>query len=257
MRAAITGGSQTPPSGTGFEDGFPLSSAQRGMWFAQQLAPDVAVCIAQYVDLRGSLDIALLQQASAQAGHEFQSAYLRLAEIDGEAIQLVDHSIDQSVHYLDLRGEDDPMTAALQWIDHNYVQPVDMENDTLTESWIIQVEDERNLWYSKIHHVALDGYGAMTLVNRTAELYTAAVEHTEPAPNKAAELRRLYELDQEYRASTRFEADKKYWVDRASDIEDGASLSNTDGRTIAASKLRSARVTCACTTASGTSRCTT
>ncbi|CCQ16451.1 putative non-ribosomal peptide synthetase (fragment), partial [Rhodococcus sp. AW25M09] len=238
MRAAITGGSQTPPTGTGFENGFPLSSAQRGMWFAQQLAPDVAVCIAQYVDLRGNLDIAVLQEASAQAGHEFQSAYLRLAEVDGEAVQLVDHSIDQSVHYLDLRDEEDPMASALRWIDHNYVQPVDMENDNLIESWIIQIEDDRNLWYSKIHHVALDGYGAMTLVNRTAALYTAAVEHSEPEPNKAAELRRLYELDQDYRTSTRFEADKKYWIDRAANIADGASLSNTDGRTIAASKLR-------------------
>ncbi|WP_442970995.1 condensation domain-containing protein, partial [Rhodococcus sp. Leaf278] len=239
MRATTSGGSQTPPTGTGFENGFPLSSAQRGMWFAQQLAPDVAVCIAQYVDLRGNLDIAVLQEASARAGHEFQSAYLRLAEVDGEAVQLVDHSIEQSVHYLDLRGEDDPMSSALQWIDHNYVQPVDMENDPLVESWIIQVEDERNLWYSKIHHVALDGYGAMTLVQRTAALYTAAVEHTEPEPNKAAELRRLYELDQEYRTSTRFESDKEYWVTRAADIHDGATLSNTDGRTIAASKLRS------------------
>ncbi|MCJ0976076.1 condensation domain-containing protein, partial [Rhodococcus sp. ARC_M12] len=239
MRATTTGGSQTPPSGSGFESGFPLSSAQRGMWFAQQLAPDVPVCIAQYVDLRGSLDIAVLQEASAQAGHEFQSAYLRLTQVDGEPVQMVDHSIDQSVHYLDLRDEDDPMTSALRWIDENYVQPVDMENDPLVESWIIQVEDERNLWYSKIHHVALDGYGAMTLVNRTAALYTAAVEQVEPAPNKAAELRRLYELDQEYRTSSRFESDKEYWTSRAADIHDGASLSNRPGRTIAASKLRS------------------
>lgn len=144
MRAAITGGSQTPPTGPGFENGFPLSSAQRGMWFAQQLAPDVPVCIAQYVDLRGDLDIAVLQDASALAAHEFQSAYLRLAEVDGEPVQMVDHSIDQSVHYLDLRGEDDPMTSALAWIDENYVQPVDMEHDPLVESWIIQVEDDRS-----------------------------------------------------------------------------------------------------------------
>ncbi|MSX07032.1 MAG: amino acid adenylation domain-containing protein, partial [Actinobacteria bacterium] len=239
MRAVTTGGSQVPPTGTGFDNSFPLSSAQRGMWFAQQLAPDVAVCIAQYVDLRGPLDIAVLQEASARAGHEFQSAYLRLAQVDGEPVQTVDHGIDQSVHYLDLRGEDDPMASALAWIDENYVKPVDMENDPLVDSWILQVEDERNLWYSKIHHVALDGYGAMTLVQRTAALYTAAVENVEPEPNKAAELRRLYDLDQEYRTSTRFETDKEYWTSRAAGIHDGATLSNTPGRTIAASKLRS------------------
>ncbi len=67
---------------------------------------------------------------------------------------------------------------------------------------------EHYLWYTRIHHVALDGYSGMTMVNRIAALYTAAVEGTEPEPNRALDLRDLYELDQKYRASSRFENDR-------------------------------------------------
>ncbi|WP_244164827.1 AMP-binding protein, partial [Rhodococcoides fascians] len=240
MRAAVSGESHgsLPPEG-GASEPFPLSSAQRGMWFAQQLAPSVPVCIAQYVDLRGDLDLELLRKSTRQAGHEFQSAFIRLFEVDGEPMQVIDHSIDDSVDYLDLRSEDDPMAAAKTWIDRNYTAPVDVTTDRLVDVWILHVEDDRYLWYSKIHHVALDGYGAMTMVNRTAELYTAEQEGTQPPPAKAAELQKLYQLDQEYRSSGRFESDRDYWVEHVGHARGGASLANTPGATVAASTLSS------------------
>ena len=154
------------------------------MWFAQQLAPEVPVCIVQYVDLRGDLDLELLRKATRQAGHEFQSAFIRLLEVDGEPMQVIDHDIDDSVDYMDLRAESDPMGAAKAWIDANYTAPMDVMTDRLVSVWVIHVEDDRYLWYSKIHHVALDGYGAMTVVNRTAELYTAELEGREASPAK-------------------------------------------------------------------------
>ncbi|MFE3618185.1 hypothetical protein, partial [Streptomyces anulatus] len=35
---------------------FPLSPAQYGIWFAQQLAPEVPFCMAHYMELHGELD---------------------------------------------------------------------------------------------------------------------------------------------------------------------------------------------------------
>ncbi|MBY6568212.1 non-ribosomal peptide synthase/polyketide synthase, partial [Rhodococcus sp. BP-154] len=242
MRAAVSGESHSSPLHEQGDagSGFPLSSAQRGMWFAQQLAPSVPVCIAQYVDLRGDLDVDVLRRASRVAGHEFQSGFLRLVEVDGEPIQIVDHSIDDTIALVDFRGETDPMASARRWIDENYTAPVDLTRDRLVAMSLLQVEEDRYLWYSKIHHVALDGYGAMTMVNRTAELYTAEVEGREPAPAKAADLRTLYEVDQAYRSSARFETDRQYWADHVRDVHDGATLANNPGATVAASKLESA-----------------
>ncbi|WP_330256991.1 amino acid adenylation domain-containing protein [Nocardia sp. NBC_00565] len=198
----------------------PLSAGQRGLWLAQQLSPDVPICEAQYLEFHGDLDLGILRAVSIQTGHEFQSGYLRLVEVDGEPHQLFDPSLDSTGPLIDMRGEPDPMAAALQWMRREYTAPLDMTRDRLVAWVVVQVGDRHFLWYLRIHHVALDGYAAMTIVNRVAALYTAAVRGQTAEPNQAADLRTLYEADRSYRESKRFTSDQAYWVDRLADVED-------------------------------------
>src|SRR6478735_5808616 len=224
------------------EGAFPLSSVQRSMWFAQQLSPTVPKFIAQYVELRGEIDLDLLSEAAVRAGQEFQSPFLRLLDVDGEPYQAVDFTIDPSIGFLDFRDEPEPMVAAQAWIDEDYATPLRLTRDRLVEMNVLQVGEQHYLWYTRIHHVALDGYSGMTMVNRIAALYTAAIEGTEPDPNRALDLRELYELDQRYRASSRFENDRKYWAERIVGIERGSTLATHDAPAAAQSRLESARI---------------
>lgn len=52
-------------------DGFPLSSAQRGIWFAQHLLGDIPLTIAQYVDVRGEFDPEIFADAGAATARFF------------------------------------------------------------------------------------------------------------------------------------------------------------------------------------------
>ncbi|MFQ6398783.1 condensation domain-containing protein, partial [Nocardia sp. KC 131] len=202
----------------------PLSAGQRGLWLAQKLSPDVPICEAQYLEFVGDLDLAILRQASIQTGHEFQAGYLRLIEVDGEPHQLFDPSLDSQGPVIDMRGEPDPMAAALEWMRREFTAPLDMTRDRLVAWTVVQVGDRHFLWYLRIHHVVLDGYAAMTIVNRVAALYTAAVRGQTAEPNLTADLRTLYEADRSYRESKRFTTDQAYWVDRLADVEDESSL---------------------------------
>ncbi|MEE2035313.1 amino acid adenylation domain-containing protein, partial [Rhodococcus chondri] len=207
---------------------FPLSSAQRGLWFAQQLAPEVPICIAQYVDIRGPLDVALFQQIALAVGHEYQSVFLRLVDVDGEPHQVVDPPADAAMGMHDFRGASDPTAAAQAWMDENHTAPVDLVGAPLTESSLLQIADDRYLWYTRIHHIALDGYGAATMVDRVAHCYTAAVENRTPEPNRAADLTTLQELDRDYRASHRYAADTEYWAERLHARTDTVTLAGAD-----------------------------
>ncbi|MEU7769604.1 condensation domain-containing protein, partial [Nocardia sp. NPDC049190] len=202
----------------------PLSAGQWGLWLAQQLSPDVPISEAQYIELHGELDLDVLRAATIRAGHEFQSGYLRLVSVDGEPHQLFDPSLESAGPVIDLRGEPDPVAAGLQWMRREYTTPLDMARDRLVGSAIVQVGDRHFLLYSRIHHVALDGYAAMTIVNRIAALYTAAVEQRTPEPNLAADLRTLYEADRSYRESKRFANDRAYWANRLAEVGDDSSL---------------------------------
>ncbi|WP_235194106.1 non-ribosomal peptide synthase/polyketide synthase [Rhodococcus aetherivorans] len=219
---------------------FPLSSAQRSIWFAQQLAPEVPVCIAQYVDLPGDLDLDLLREAAHEAAREFQSPYLRVVEVDGEPYQYVDPDLDLSdIPLLDFSDAPDPMATAQQWMNTDYATPVDLADDSLVNMTILRIGERRHLWYSRIHHVALDGFGAMTMVNRIAALYSAAHEDRVPEPPTAADLHDLYQSDLDYRGSNRYASDRDYWIGRVAGLEDGSTLARRAVPTAARSTLES------------------
>ncbi|MBF6415523.1 non-ribosomal peptide synthetase [Nocardia cyriacigeorgica] len=207
---------------------FPLSAAQRGIWFAQHVAGDTPISIAQYIELAGPIDAKALAGAARQAGREFGTGYLRLIEVDGHPFQVVDSTLDDSILELDLRGEPDPEAAAHTWMRAEYSAPLELTQDRLVRMALLRLADERWYWYSRIHHIVLDGMGALAMVQRTAELYNAAVEDAQAPPCKAEDLRRIVDADLAYRSSERFAADREYWREHLAGMADPVSLA---GRT--------------------------
>ncbi|MFC9435702.1 amino acid adenylation domain-containing protein [Nocardia sp. NPDC057030] len=210
------------------EGAFALSAAQRGIWFAQHIAGDTPISIAQYVELSGPIDLDLLADAARQAGREFGTGYLRLLEVDGQPFQFVDTTLDDSLLTLDLRGERDPEAAARAWMRAEYDAPLDLTRDRLVRVAMLRLGEDRWYWYSRIHHIVLDGMGALTMVQRTGELYNAAVEGKQPPAAKAEDLRKIVEADLAYRNSDRFGADREHWLEHLDGMADPVSLA---GRT--------------------------
>lgn len=79
----------------------PFVCRAKGIWFAQQLAGELPITIAQYVEVFGELDIDLLEATSRVAAREFGSGFLRLVDHDGELYQLVDDSSDDGLRRID------------------------------------------------------------------------------------------------------------------------------------------------------------
>ncbi|MFG1795705.1 amino acid adenylation domain-containing protein, partial [Nocardia sp. NPDC049149] len=212
-------------TGAGLPEGaFALSAAQRGIWFAQHIAGDTPISIAQYVELSGPIDLDLLAQAARQAGREFGTGYLRLLEIDGHPYQFVDTTLDDSLNTVDFRGERDPEAAAHAWMRAEYEAPLELTRDRLVRVMMLRIAEDRWFWYSRIHHIVLDGMGALTMVQRTGELYNAVIEGKEPPAAKAEDLRKIVEADLAYRNSDRFGADREHWMAHLDGMADPVSL---------------------------------
>uniref|UniRef100_UPI0012FB6AA8 non-ribosomal peptide synthase/polyketide synthase n=1 Tax=Nocardia crassostreae TaxID=53428 RepID=UPI0012FB6AA8 len=219
---------------------FPLSPAQLGIWYAQHVDPQVPINIAQFVELRGELDIPLLERAMVRGSEEFGSGFLRIVERDGEPMQMVDHSLDRTIYHVDLSAETDPVAAAHEWMRADYSAPLNLTEDRLIRTCMIQVGDGHYYWYARIHHIVLDGFGAVTYMQRVAELYTAYVRGEEPAPHKLTDLPTLVEQEFAYRDSTRFKSDKEYWAERVAGLEDGTSLAGRSAPPAAVNRIASA-----------------
>ncbi|MFI6869120.1 amino acid adenylation domain-containing protein [Nocardia sp. NPDC050406] len=192
---------------------FPLSPGQLGFWYAQQLDPSVPLSEAQYVEMRGPLRLAALRSAVMTAAREFGSGVLRLVEIEGEPYQVVDPSLEAAVGFLDFSGRPDPFAAALEWMRAEVAEPIDLLGDRAGVSVVLRLGAGHHLWYSRVHHILIDGFGSATMLYRVAELYNAAVRGEPAAPATAASLLEVYEAEVAYRNSSRFQSDQRYWRD--------------------------------------------
>ncbi|MGN5235876.1 non-ribosomal peptide synthase/polyketide synthase [Rhodococcus sp. SJ-3] len=222
---------------------FPLSPAQLGMWFAQHVDPTVPANIAQYVELDGDLDLDVLRESSARAALETGSGFLRFIEVDAHPYQLVDPALDAPLGYVDLRGEEDPRSAALTWMREDRSRPVDVLRDRLISATVLRIGETRYFWYNRVHHLALDGFAAATFMTRIAELYTAAVEGIEASPNRASDLRKVYDVEMDYRDSKRFADDREYWAGQIEGIDEPSSLADRAAAPAPVSRIDSAALT--------------
>ncbi|MFZ2238121.1 MAG: condensation domain-containing protein, partial [Gordonia amarae] len=227
----------------------PLSAAQRSIWFAQQLAPDTAFSIAQYVDVDGDLDTALFTAVGQQVAREFGAAMVRLIDPPdpdsrcggghggdpaGAPVQLIDDSLRDEMTHLDLRAEPDPESAARAWMDAEFRRPLNLYTDRLIESATLRIADRRWFWYTRVHHILLDGYGATAFAERVAQVYSARILGTEVEPSRAGSLADLHADDLTYRSSTRFERDREYWSGRLTDLPAPIRLGSPSGASGAA-----------------------
>ncbi|MGB7363995.1 MAG: amino acid adenylation domain-containing protein, partial [Rhodococcus sp. (in: high G+C Gram-positive bacteria)] len=220
--------SAVPPTlaETAVQEPIPLTAAQRGIWFAQQLSGSVPVSIAQYVDIKGPVDAQALEAAMITVGKQFGSGFARIVETDGVPAQVIDLSMTDTVRFLDMRDDATPATSAIAWMRTECATPIELTTDRLVVTYLIRIADERYFWYCRIHHIVLDGFGAMTMLRDVAAYYSALVDGREPTPTRAESLRTVQQDDVSYRESARFENDRRHWAEKFETMPDAVSFSD-------------------------------
>jgi amino acid adenylation domain-containing protein len=221
---------------------FPLSAAQRGIWYAQHFLPRIPINIALFAEIDGAADVDLLVSAGKAAALEIGSGMVRVVEAAGTPWQVVDPDLSASLQVLDFRSEPDPSAAATAWMHAEYSAPTDILADRLLAGALLRVGEQRHYLYTRAHHIVLDGFGAMTFINRVAQRYTAALAEA-PAPKAPmADLKRIVEDEAAYRSSDRFAADRRHWAERLADLPPPLSLAGRTAPPAAHSLLASAEI---------------
>ncbi|WP_067813668.1 non-ribosomal peptide synthetase [Nocardia inohanensis] len=223
-------------------EAFELSAAQRGIWFAQQVAGATPISIAQYVEFSGDVDIAVLARAVRQAGSEFGTGGLRLIDTGGVPMQVVDPGRDTDVEVIDLCGRRDAKAAARAWMRAEYAQPLDLYTDRLIRVVLLRLDAESWFLYSRMHHIVIDGAGAMTMMQRTSEIYDAISSGTPIPAARAAALRDIVDDDLAYRDSARMRSDREYWHDHLAGLAEPVTLAGRTGGVAAQPNLVSGEI---------------
>ncbi|MWV46109.1 amino acid adenylation domain-containing protein [Paenibacillus sp. HJL G12] len=221
----------------------PLSGAQAGIWFAQQLNPDNPIFnTAECVDIHGPLDPVRFETALRQAVTEAEALHVRFGEEAGEPWQMVVPDGDWTLHVIDVSGEEEPDESARAWMKHDLAQPVDLCCGPIFTEALFKLGPERFYWYQRIHHIAVDGYGAALLARRAAHHYTALADGPPNSTGTFGSLRSILDEDAAYRSSEQMDRDREFWRQRFSDGLEAVSLGGHAQRTARSFVRRSAQL---------------
>ena len=204
----------------------PLSTAQRGMWVGQQIAPPGSISnIAEAIELHGAIDPDLLRQALRQVAQEMETIRARIVRSVGIPFQVVQPSFDDPIALLDMSGQPDPRASAMRWMTDEFSAPFDFASSPTWVSAVLRLSEGHWIWYHRAHHITLDGFSGGMVVQRVAELYSALRQQRPPSPHGYGPLRTLTEGEAAYRGSERYAKDRAYWRAQMADRPEPVTLS--------------------------------
>ncbi|SDP28711.1 enterobactin synthetase component F [Streptomyces sp. cf386] len=199
----------------------PLTAAQSGMWFAQALDPlSPAQNTAECLEIDGPLDPALFAAALRQVSEEAQALRVVVEDTPDGPRQHLCTAVELPLTVREHCSEE----QAEAWMRADLAEPVDLAAGPLFRHALFRVGEERWLWYQRIHHLVMDGFGYSLLVRRTAQVYSALARGEEPPPRAFGRLADLVEDDAVYRASPAFAADRAHWREAFADRPEAPRL---------------------------------
>ncbi|BBU40842.1 dimodular nonribosomal peptide synthase [Aeribacillus pallidus] len=210
----------------------PLSKAQAGIWFAQQLDPGNPIFnTGEYIEIKGPVDPVLFEKVLEKVLSEVESLHVRFSENENGPFQIISPSKEIPFQYVDVSNRANPHKEAIKWMKQDLSTPVDLTNDPLYTEALFKISEEHYYWYQRIHHIAIDAFGFSLIAQRVAQVYTAFVNGRSIRGEAFGSIQKILEEEKEYEASTQYEADRFYWMDRFQDEPDVVSLCQKTART--------------------------
>ena len=205
----------------------PLSAAQLGIWFAQELAPSkVDFNSAEYVEIFGAVDPAIFETALRCVVAEADVLSVRFVNHTDGPRQVIGDLPDWSLSFIDVSAESDPSAAARAWMETDRSRPIDLLHGPLFAYALVKVAPDRFYWYARYHHILLDALGRSLIASRLADVYSALATGLRPEDSTLGSLSVLLEDDVAYRASNDFVNDRKYWLKTLADLPESTSISS-------------------------------
>ena len=193
---------------------FRLSTAQLGIWFAQQLNPSSpAYNIGEYLEIHGPVDAVSFERALRQVVAETEALRVQIIEHAGDPRQVIGPPPSWSMPIIDVSAEPDARAAAESWMQADLARPIDPTRGPLFGYALFKASDNRFFWYARYHHVVMDAFGMWLIARRVANVYTQLKIERTTRDGSFGSLAVLLEEDAAYRASKQFAQDRRYWID--------------------------------------------
>jgi amino acid adenylation domain-containing protein len=162
----------------------PMSPAQSGMWFLQQLVGWThAYVLGEAWRLEGPVDVAALEHALTEVVTRHAPLRTRFGLLDGTPVQTVGAPVPCSIAVEDVSALEPAarLDAALGRVMEFADQPFDLAAGVLVRARLVKLAEADHLLVITTHHIVSDAWSQRVLHRDLSALY-AALRHKAPSP---------------------------------------------------------------------------
>ncbi|MPZ25906.1 MAG: amino acid adenylation domain-containing protein [Micromonosporaceae bacterium] len=197
-----------------------LSTAQRRIWFVEQLAPGwPAHNIAMAERLRGPVERAALRTALRAVAARHQPLRWRVPHRAGAPYVVVDEVRDVPLPVVDLstRPESQRPAALRALLDAEAGTPFDLVAGPLWRATLVRLAADQHVLAITVHHLVFDGWSQDVLYRDLAAGYAAALAGEQPPAHPLPAEFGDYVAAAAERTARHGADQLRWWVDRLSD----------------------------------------
>ncbi len=166
-------------------DSYPLSFAQRRLWFLDQMEPGNAFYNEPLLAMRieGPLDRKAFAETINTILRRHESLRTTFASIDGAPVQIIAPAADVPVTEHDLRHLPARTREAelRRLAQEEASRPFDLSRGPLLRVSLVRLDDQDHTAFLEMHHIITDGWSNRLLLREILVLY-AAISRGEPNP---------------------------------------------------------------------------
>ncbi|MEH2382490.1 MAG: amino acid adenylation domain-containing protein [Nostoc sp.] len=163
---------------------YPLSFAQQGLWFINQLIPDSPTYnIPIVINLKGCINKTSLQDSLNEIIRRHEVLRTSFRVVDGQPVQVINQAPPLTLAVEDLRSlseSESPLdtlrdrTQEAQRLATEFAQqPFDLSAQSLLRAKILKLNDKSYQLLVTLHHIIADGWSIGILIKEIAALYEA------------------------------------------------------------------------------------
>lgn len=159
---------------------FPLSHAQKRLWFFEQVEPGSSVYhVPIGLRLIGPLQVEGLRSSLDAIVERHESLRTTFGQEDGQPVQMIHPTLPLEFALYDLEGVPEPHREeqALLLLQEETHRPFDLEQGPLFRASLVRLHTGEHLLLLSLHHIVVDGWSVDLLLQELTERYTAWVSN--------------------------------------------------------------------------------
>jgi amino acid adenylation domain-containing protein len=212
---------------------FPLTLTQQDIYFDQLKHPDLPIYnVGGYICIE-TVDVDKINAAHQQVVEGYEAFGLRIDFKDYEVKQRISDQRDSQLPLVDLTSQENPQTAANQWMTQLLETTIDLHDAPLFKAYLLRLADNLYWYVGFAHHLAMDGIGFANWSLMLSRLYNG----DQAANYGQSQWQSIVQADHDYLKHERYQNDKQYWHNQLKNVKPQRLAAHYNKKTVASKRF--------------------